>query len=85
MKDEVMKVWITKFALTIGIYEVDAELIPDGHDSLVTVVNGYKQYFHKADWRPTKEEAITRADQMRTAKLKSLQKQIDALTVKAFE
>lgn len=74
-----MKVWITKYALTTGIYEIEAEITENGsaydmHASLPT-------FYCKEgkDWHRTKEDAIQRAEAMRQKKIASLKKQIEKL------
>jgi len=79
---ETKKVWISKYALTRGLYmeEVESTHV----ESMVSIPNGI-MCFHKPGWHETKEEAIAQAEKMRQAKLKSLQKQIDKLTKTKFE
>jgi hypothetical protein len=78
-----MKVWITKYALSQGIYEVDAE---DCGDGMVADKSArYPQYFHRNGWRPTHHEAVVQANQMRVAKLASIAKQIVKLKTMTFE
>ena len=72
-----MKVWITKYALTIGIEEIEVEQnerIP----SLVTERReDWPRSFHGEgrDWHRTPEAAVERAEKMRKAKLASIDKQ----------
>ena len=80
-----MKVWITKYALTTGIYEIEAEITENGsaydmHASLPT-------FYHKEgkDWHRTKESAIKKAEEMRQKKIESLKKQIEKLEEMRFE
>lgn len=71
-----MRVWITKYALTSGIYTADATLCDDISDTMIAVeTGGPRACFHGADWHRTKESALARAEEMRIAKLKSLDKQ----------
>lgn len=76
-----MKVWITKYALTTGIYEAEVE---DGHrDSIVVTVPRiwfYVEHFHGEgkDWHRTKESAVARAESMRIKKIASLKKSLSA-------
>ena len=75
-----MKVWITKYALTTGIIETEAEEC--GYDMIhVPGADVTHSYYHKEgkEWHRTKEAAITRAQEMRRAKISSLKKQIDKL------
>lgn len=78
-----MKVWISRYALTKGIFEVEVKQSPFYSD-LVSSQSGYP-YYHKPDWHETKEEAIKRAEQMRVKKIASLRKQIEKLENLDFE
>jgi len=84
-----MKVWITKFALTSGIYAVEADIsVSPGYVSTRTCPNGtrgYTQLFSKKYWCETKEEALAVAEEMRIKKLQSLNKQIKKLSVKEIK
>jgi hypothetical protein len=76
-------VWSTKYALTAGVVECRVKSIDDGmavvfdHGGL----NGVA-YLHGEgrQWHRTREGAIARATEMRDKKVKSLQKQVAALT-----
>lgn len=76
-------VWITKYALTRGIYE--AEVI--NHDSSsgrisikdVSGLNGVSR-FSKTEWMPSRESAMALAREMRDRRVKSLRTQIDRLS-----
>lgn len=78
-----MKVWITRFALTKGIIETDAEVCIAGGGSMIKTVN--LGYFHKSDWYKEKSQAICRAQLMREAKIKSLKKTIEKLYSMEFK
>lgn len=86
-----MKVWITKYALTQGIYE--AEVInnclttdPSGNMIEVKEKNKINSYYHEKgkEWHETKESAIKRAEEMRRKKIASLRKQIERLDKMKF-
>lgn len=64
-------VWITKHALTQGIFEAEAEVCESISPRMIAV--GRYECFHKPDWHTTKEEAKSRVDEMIRAKLKSLE------------
>lgn len=74
-----MRVWISKYALSQGIFEMDAEQ----DNSLVyrRSEGGFRQFFHGEgrEWHRTYAGAIERAEVMRDNKLRSLKKQIDKL------
>lgn len=76
-----MKVYITKYALTEGIFESDVE---KGSDSTVSDrKRGYTSYYHGQgrEWHLTRQSAVDRANQMRLRKLKTLQNQIAKLSI----
>lgn len=74
-----MKVWIVKYALTQGLYEIEGEeyrkgCISQRNTSLPTLYHGEGK-----EWCRTKEEAIHAAEEMRQKKIASLEKQIEKL------
>lgn len=80
------KVWITKYALTTGIFSAGAVVYSDG---MVCVPKprgsiGIDSYYHGDDWHPSLGNAIERAEEMRTKKILSLEKQLTRLKVKKF-
>lgn len=83
-----MKVWITKYALTKGIIEEEAEICLD-HNGVPYKTNmiDTKNYgtFHYEEWHKTKEQAIKMAEDMRKKKIESLKKQITKLEKMKFE
>ena len=74
-----MKAWITKYALTQGIYEIDAE--DCGGGMIADKSTTWATYFHGEgrDWCSTKQAAIKRAEEMRAARIASLNKSIEKL------
>ena len=77
-----MQVWITKYALTSGITEHDAELCDDS-----MVKYGTMQYAHLEgkEWHRSYENALVRAKEMRIAKIASLKKSIARLEAMSFD
>ena len=77
-----MKVWITKYALTQGIFEKECQYRGDGMimDELNTCYHGEGK-----DWHRTKESAVKRAEEMRQKKIQSLQKKIKKLEDMKFD
>jgi len=73
-----MKVWITKYALTAGLFQLEVELCSS--DGMVkhrgNGVTSFDQYFHGEgrDWHKTKESALERAVALTNTKLKSMEK-----------
>lgn len=82
-------VWITKYALTKGIYSLEVEKSHITDSDLVSYRTdssmGCTEYFHKKDYSHTKEEAVKIAEEMRIRKLKSLDKQIKKISALKFE
>ncbi len=80
-----MKVYITKYALTRGIQEVEVEEPTDIAPNMV-VLQGkpYRQCFHKWEWFESREMAVARAEELRGKRITSLQKQIAKLVDMSF-
>ena len=84
-----MKVWITKYALTKGIYEIDAEFCESVDPTMQMIknpTNRYGEYYNGEgkEWHKTKEKAVEGANSMRLDKIKSLKKQIEKLEKMEF-
>lgn len=79
-----MKVYITRSALSDGIYEVGVRDLGLG---TVMSLGKYGRLFHGEgkDWHKTKESALKRAEIMRLHKIKSLKNQLDRLEKLRFE
>lgn len=87
MNDEI-EVWVTKYALTSGIFRVNAKICSNVSSSMISYRESnarFDQYAHGNDWHKTEVEAIARAEQMRTKKIASLKKQIAKLEAMKFE
>lgn len=81
-----MRVIISKYALTSGLYSVDAS--PGVSPGMVYYrVPGsmFEQYAHGNDFHDDESEAIARADEMREKKILSLKKQIAKLEKMTFK
>lgn len=77
-----MKVWITKYALTQGIFEIEAERCTNVSDDMIEQKNIQWQTYYYGEgneWHLTKEGAIKRAKEMREKKIKSLKKQLNKI------
>ena len=75
-----MKVWITKYALTRGIYEIEAKVCKSVNSQMIQEVGGqYSMYYHNDEWHETKKEAVAYAESMRDKKIASLKKKIKNL------
>ncbi len=79
-----MKVWITKHALTKGVYAEEAELRAAGN-ILIESPGGYLQFFGNGEWHKTKSAAIAKAKEMIVGELASLKVRIGRLQAMTFE
>ena len=77
-----MKVWVTKYALTRGIMEVEVRLIrPDMvEDAALSCM-----YYFGNEWHRIYKLAVLEANRMRTRKLDSLRKQVVRLENTEFK
>jgi hypothetical protein len=81
------KVFITKYALTNGIEEVEMDVsLNDGNfkKKCYGKYNGFSQGFYNDDFHLTKEEALKDAEERRKKKIESLKKQITKLERLSF-
>lgn len=78
-----MKVWIYKYALTKGIFELDAEIV-DGIYARGKLKAGSLPIFTR-DWARGRALAAGKAEQMRQRKIASLKKSIAKLEALSFE
>lgn len=76
-----MKVWITKYALTTGIFEVEVHTSDHSPGMVVADRNTWHEHYHGEgrEWHRTWEDAVVRALEMRDAKVKSLRKKLAKL------
>lgn len=82
-----MKVWITKYALTSGIFEAEAKICTNISPTMISVNEDGtpNQCFHGNDWHRTVGDALSRAEEMRIARLKSLDKQAKKIAAMKFK
>lgn len=76
-----MKAFITKYALTSGIKEIEGRI---SRVSPKMFVSGYGSY-HANEWHIYRASAIARAEEMRVSKIASLKKQIAKLEKLKFQ
>lgn len=76
--EKIIKIYVTKYALTQGILEMQAELCESISKDMVSVKGGPcgNQCFHKGQWFSDIEDAKKKANQMVDAKIKSLEKSL---------
>ena len=89
-----MKIYITKYALTEGIL-TGSDAVIDGtmasvytlHDPKGRVMNkiGTQAYFHGQDWHKTRTDAITRAEDMKQKKIRSLERNLRKIQELTFK
>ncbi|WP_448309578.1 hypothetical protein [Pantoea sp. PGP6] len=77
--------YITKYALTFGIYVAKGEVRDDMFIQKAQQPSEFNQYFHGNEWHLSKEEALARAEEMRIRKLKSLDAQIKKVSLLTFD
>ena len=87
-----MKVWITKYALTSGIEEIDSDKVSRlsiddcGYLTFVRSKVGYcMEGYTKNDYKLDKDSAVAKAEEMRQKKIESLKKQIEKLERMRFD
>jgi len=74
-----MQVWITKYALTQGIFMREVEFSSSNRTYVYTKEQYSQQFRLGTDAFETEEEAKRRAEEMRRRKIASLDKQIRKL------
>ena len=74
-KNEKAKAWITKYALTKGIFEEEGEICHDTSSDMFSY-GKWDTYVHKGEWFRNKEDALKKAEEMRLKKIASLEKQL---------
>lgn len=78
-----LKRWVTKYALTTGVVKVEGKFGSDKKYFYSDQGWAMIQYGPK-DHHDTREQAVARAEEMRQAKIKSLQKQLDRINKLEF-
>lgn len=76
-----MKAFITKYALTIGIQEVNGQVLESSPTMLSVdgpTPGSLKKYFHRGEWYLKREDAVERAKQMKLKRITSLKKSLAA-------
>jgi hypothetical protein len=84
---QIIKVWVTKYALTSGIFEAQAEICADIDPQMISLKRSQghlQENFHGKDWHTSVEAAFKRANEMKEKKIVSLEKQIEELRKKKF-
>lgn len=69
------KIYVTKFALTSGVFSIDAEVNTEAKSARFIDANGYRWFVFGKEFWLTPEDAIEDCERRKTSKLKSLEKQ----------
>lgn len=77
-------VYVTKYALTQGIFPMEAEILQEGYARQLPR-NAFGLFLTKSEYAMTKKEAIAQAEEKRIKKLKSLDKQAKKISALDFE
>ena len=78
-----MKVWITKYALTRGIFEMEVK--STSRDGSTVYGNAWDGAYGSRDWYKRKTDAVKRAKEMRKREITRLENKIKKLKEKRFE
>ena len=83
-EEKVLKVWMTKYALSSGIKEIEVNQSISSPDAVIG--ESYRDFYHGEgkEWHHTYKSAVSRAEEMRLRKIESLKKQIEKLEKKRF-
>ena len=83
MKEEITA-YVTKYALTTGIFKIKGELC-DSNTFSYKMPGCYSVYATGKEWQKTEKEALEIAEEMRLSKIKSHKKAIEKLENLKFE
>lgn len=77
-------IWISRDALTRGVYEIDARIVEEGTGKGMAYTNPKDRYtpgemFYAGEWHRTREEAVQAAEEMRKCQVHSLMRKIALL------
>ena len=77
--------YVTKYALTTGVFTVQGEVSEKMFIQWTDGSSSINQIFHGNDWHLNETDALSRAEEMRIAKLKSLDKQMKKISAMKFD
>ena len=83
--NELKTYWITKYALTQGIFTIQGQIIEDTPTMIKDTNAKLNPYYFKPFWHDTPEDAIKHAELMRLKKFESINKTIAKLKKINFE
>jgi len=84
MEQKLEKIWVTKYALTEGIFTIYIEHTDIDRSISLPDEQHFHGYARKGEWHRTEEEAKAKAEEMRIKKIASLKKQIKKLEEMKF-
>lgn len=76
-------IYVSKYALTRGIFVADAFVHPDG-TALYTTDRGEGRYFHKGEYSQSFELARQQAEKRKFAAIKTTQRKLEKLCALVF-
>jgi len=77
--------WITKYALTTGIFKRKIQKQDGTRIKLLPLLGELDTYYiYKPDWHETRDEAIARAKVMQSKKIAALQRQVTKIAALHF-
>jgi hypothetical protein len=79
------KAWISKYALSKGVFAIDAEDCFDTSPTMIGDMAESLTSYHGEAWHRTQEAALAKAEQMRKARIANLKKQIAKFEKMKFE
>lgn len=84
---ETVTIYITKYALTAGIYKREGKLFSPSNGGYSYKIDSgyYESTVYGKDVHLTEEDAMSRAEEIRITKLKSLDKQMKKVSAMKFE
>ena len=79
-----MNYFITQYALTRGIFEIEGE-VNEEHKNLLMAHDPYRTGFFRPHWHIIRAEAVKRAELMRVKAIQSMRARIQKLETMKFE
>ncbi|WP_312836672.1 hypothetical protein [Pantoea sp.] len=80
------RIYVTKYAFTSGVFSVEAKVDEERKMASYKAPGDYfTAYVHGNEFHLTRDDALSRAEEMRIKKLQSLDKQIKKISAMKFE
>ncbi|MEQ9830583.1 hypothetical protein [Pectobacterium versatile] len=77
------KIYVTKYALTSGVFAIDADI--DGNMAIYISTGSYLRHVHGDEFHLTPDDALADCERRRKAKIESLDKQRKKIEAMQFE